>query len=253
MSKPIDYSKWDAFCDEDTESECFLTNSECHCTQLSCPSQVIIGPRGATMETVSAGPVQVLSDDIHEQNDSMLKSRTQNGASQFSKLTSNGAKEGNSHCWSQTETTVVVSFFAPVETKAKDILSFLIKETESVRGGTPVVRPTLEFSYKKGGEEVVAVSKEFYYPLNMDRDLLEGCWELQTVGNERIISFQFFKKVVAHGVSLWWDRCFCSDIARVDPKTLQGRKGHKSKEFKQVWEEAHELFKQRVAKRKDMS
>lgn len=254
MSKPIDYSKWNAFNDEDSDVENLAACSEPHFTRLERPSQVVVGPDGLTVGEESAcSGAHKLCENISEEIEALGESCLMNDTSVYSKLSTNGAKESDSHWWSQTETTVSVSFSIPSEIKAKDILKFRVQEKESIHNGNSLLRPHLELSYKKRGGEVVEILKEFFYPLNLDSDLLEGCWEIEKIGEQRVITFQFFKKEVAKGVSLWWDRCFSTDVARVDLDSLAERRGNKSTQFKQVWEDAHQLFKQRVAKRKGMS
>lgn len=254
MASPIDYSKWDAFCEEESETENLCTNTECRFTQLHRPAQISIGPEGVSVkETLPSNPFSKSCAAREDEDNMTMGSRAATDADIDSKLTSNGGMESNSHCWSQTESTVSISFFLPSETKAKDNISFAINDIECVRSGASLVRPRLKFSYKKNNGEEVAVNKDFYYPLSLDSDLLEGCWELQTVHGQRFITFQFFKESIMHGVFVWWDRCFCDDVARVDLETLKNRRGDKGQQFKQVWEEAHELFKQRIAKRKNIS
>lgn len=254
MSKPIDYSKWNAFTDEDSDTERSAASSELYYTRLERPTQVVVGPNGLTVKEESVNSyAHKPSESFLEQIDAPDESSLVSDTSVYSKLSTNGSRESDSHWWSQTETTVSVSFSIPSEIKSKDILKFQIQEKESIHNGISFLRAHLELSYKKRGGEVVEILKEFFYPLNLDSDLLEGCWEIQKIGDQKVITFQFFKKEVAKGVSLWWDRCFSTDVTRVDLDSLAERRGNKSSQFKQVWEDAHQLFKQRVAKRKGIS
>lgn len=246
MTQPIDYSKWENIEESDSEDVAPPISS----VRLSAPSTVHIGPCGASLvnPVEPPQPSSPFGKEFKPLENAPVETRDDDEIL-YECLSKNGGKEGDSHIWSQTDDSVTISFPIPLNIRAKDIFGFRIHEVEIVRGGVILQRPQIEFSYKIS-DETVTVVKEFYYPLKLDEDLLNGCWELKTINNQRFLIVQVFKMLVAIGVVVWWDRCFSTDTNLCNTNTIQSRKGTQGANFQQVWEEAHDLFKQRIAERR---
>eukprot|EP00796_Vickermania_ingenoplastis_P005303 gene5303-3806_t len=233
---PIDYSKWDLIDDSDDSD----LDSTGFVTKLDQPSRINIGPSGAVID----GTVSPFGKDFKRTE--VVGSTELPGANHdddlliLRKLCNNGGREGNSHFWSQTADTVTVSFILPQGVKGKDILSFKVYETGNTL--TPLIRPTLEVSYKESSGRVEKISKVFHFPLNLDQELLEGCWELKTVASIRFLIVQLFKKQVGQGICVWWDRCFSTDTESIiNTSAIEGRSGN-AERFHEAWNEGHTFW-----------
>lgn len=236
MCTPIDYSKWDSMNFEDSETE-EEPRSRPNCISLDQPSSVSIGPDGVHLGT-SAPPPPVKEGATK----SLPESPTGAEAKALEELVRNGGREGDSHCWSQTIDAATVSFIMPPAVKSKDISGFRIYEVEPNK-------PQIEFRYTADGA-TTCVAKLFKYPLKVEEGVLEGCWELRTIGVSRFLVVQVVKKEMMQRVALWWDQCFADDVLVVDTRSITDRKGTSGEKFSQVWAEAHELFRKRMKERK---
>lgn len=250
MAQPIDYSKWDYIEESDQSNGSDPEDMVPSCSsvaRLSSPSAVCIGPGGASI--VNPHVSNPFGKQFRPLDSAPVTDRSEDDIL-YDCLTKNGAKEGESHMWSQTDDSATISFLVPLDLRSKDISGFRIHEVDVVRDGVALRRPRIEFSYRMPSNVAVTITNDFYYPLKLDSDLLDGCWELKTIHNQRFLIVQVFKMSVAAGVVIWWDRCFSTDINLLNTSTIQSRKSAQSQRFQQVWEEAHDLFRQRMAERR---
>ncbi|KPA86230.1 hypothetical protein ABB37_00465 [Leptomonas pyrrhocoris] len=193
-------------------------------------------------------------------------------------LARNGGREGTQHWWSQTEDSAVVSFLIPWETTAKMVTDFNLREVKDEASGQyrAQLDVTIQTAASHSGtavqsneEDPVAtsaamhLSRQFRYPVKLAEELVEGCWQLHRMPHRhvRLLVIEVFKEPIGHGMTLWWDRCFVSDTASVvDTQTIPDRvqriaaagpdAQEKAKQFRKVWDEAHDEFRRRVKARK---
>ncbi|KEG10919.1 Low complexity protein [Trypanosoma grayi] len=275
----IDYSKWDKFCESDESDGSEGASGRPSVTRLQYPSRVTVGPNGVHMETVppkaTASPFNGTSDVTLTNcaiptttasaadaaascNSSVVppsvpKSRQDDEMEEdemmYRNLTRNGAHEGESHIWSQTQDTASVSFILPtMQTKGKDIYNFrLCAEEQPDRTSLCV----LSFGVRglQGERRFV-----FRYPVKVDDEVVEGCWQLHslTTKSMRLMVVQLVKEPVGVGMSLWWDKCFLTDQTTVDTTKISGRSdaaAARAEQFQKTWEEAHAEFKNRISER----
>ncbi|CCW62097.1 unnamed protein product [Phytomonas sp. EM1] len=204
----------------------------------------------------------------------------------YRNLILNGGREGNSHLWAQTSDTFTVSFIVPMDMRGRDVRSVRIYNEEvseegkvSKQNGLPTAPtakhsririlfasayplreafPSIADPQASSSDYLMELCKTFRYGVKTDEDLLEGCWELITLHRRalRLLVVHLFKEPIGMGITLWWDRCFVSDVASVvDTRALESRrdlpystaassarKNEKGESFQEAWRKAHEMF-----------
>lgn len=178
----------------------------------------------------------------------------------YNALTHNGGREGDDHLWAQSNDTVTISFIVPMATKAKDVIAFRVFAKEP--GTSPVDRPLIVFDLappplraEKGLTATRHVEKELCYPVKLQEDVLDGCWQLQTLPSRglRLLVVQLSKENVVYGATLWWDRCCTTDtLSTINTLTIADRKdlpkeAAEAEARRNVWKEANDRFRQRHA------
>lgn len=135
--------------------------------------------------------------------------------------------------WSQTGDAVLVRVRVPAGTKARQIRVTVLPDRVTVMLDS---RVHCDIALKN--------------PVDASDELVEGCWELvdEPGATGRAVSISLRKKVQVQGFVHWWAQLRPSD-APIDVTTLQDRRAP-GESFAAVWEEAHKIFKERVATRK---
>lgn len=234
----IDYSKWDHIGDEEEDDA--PQRESAHVSRLEHGSSVTIGPQGVSI----AAP----TEEEQQRHDDAAISAKLRAAEKYKALTRNGAEVSGSYLWAQSSDSAVVSFIVErVATSAKDIKRVALQDQRVLR---------IE------GKDF-SIEKTFRYPVVVDD--IESSWEMQTcdilrsptptcstgdsvVATVRLLSVTVNKEKQAAGYTLWWDCVFVGDPT-IDTAAIKDRKGDATA-MQKVWNEAHEMFKERVRARK---
>ncbi|KAG8458215.1 hypothetical protein KFE25_001507 [Diacronema lutheri] len=139
------------------------------------------------------------------------------------------------HVWAQTKSDVIVNFIVPAGTRAKDVTLSVERERVAI-----LIRGS---SY--------ALDAELAHPVVVDEDPDELDWELREPDGGadgcRWLRVTLAKHAPV-GVTLWWDRVLRDD-APVDVSAFAGREAGRAAQFEANWNEAHEMFRHKVATR----
>jgi hypothetical protein len=247
----IDYSKWDkmSFSDEDSTSSC--EKSAPRVTRLDEPSRVTFSSKGATVEAASkTSKTEVSTTHKKEKKKSSgLKRMTKNGAFYVDPVTRNKV------FWSQDRDEVILRICYDQSIASRDIrvniLGALKYEDRHSAVGSP------EAGAMCGGKRRLTVSA-----IGRDAPLLEGDldynvhfaedegaldWEIDvTDPSRKVIQVTFLKAVPMQGLTVWWSRPL-SHFPDIDVASgIDGRNKHE--QLKQSWEEAHQLFRDKIKK-----
>eukprot|EP00465_Bigelowiella_longifila_P015041 CAMPEP_0185267046 /NCGR_PEP_ID=MMETSP1359-20130426/33209_1 /TAXON_ID=552665 /ORGANISM="Bigelowiella longifila, Strain CCMP242" /LENGTH=229 /DNA_ID=CAMNT_0027857217 /DNA_START=56 /DNA_END=745 /DNA_ORIENTATION=+ len=144
---------------------------------------------------------------------------------------------GNSlekYCWSQDKEEVQLSIWIETGIGAK-------------RVGVVVDKDNKRLDIKVDNK--IYLSGELTYDVEVDEDYDGGIeWQLDSVESKRRIAITLKKKCPIQGATLWWSRCFKREEKLDTSKIKDRRKG--SKGMREAWEEAHKLFRAKVAKQR---
>ena len=231
----IDYSKWDHldYSDSDEEEESSFVPPQV--TKLPASSKV----------TISNGEIKVVQTEPEKPISQQPKPKpTQESLteSQIKQLTHNGNK-GNGYYWSQTRDEVIISIVVPALTRAKDVT------LEVTDYGTA-------FHVKISDYDLV--NRLFAGTVESGEDDLAGCWELKTIGNERLLQVTLRKRVLP-GVpgALWWGKLYSDEEGEglkwedIDEKDRGGKAAEeRRKQWEETWKEAQDQFRKKVEQEK---
>lgn len=234
----VDYSKWDHI-DVSDDSDEDEGRTFPKVTKFEKPGSIKISKEGVSFAeslplTTKQSNINTSSSIVH--NDSLL---WRNG----SKL--------EKFVWSQTQTEVTVRFNVPADLAAKNIK---IKFTD-----TKTLHIT-EINSKAGSPYNFNGRFQYYIrsgdSLDSDTDEYSD-WEILTIQDQRYIVITLQKVSVIAGAVFWWDRVFEGDPA-IDVTTIADRRGQRPQggqetlssadtSHSNVWEEAHKMFREKVA------
>lgn len=141
----------------------------------------------------------------------------------------NGADCGDL-AWSQTADTVTVYVRVPGGTRARQV-------------DVNVTASRLRVSLDAHAHADVLLKS----PVDDSDDAVDGCWELvdDAGASGRAVAISLRKKALIGGVVHWWAQLRAADTP-IDVTALQDRPQPKES-FADVWKQAHELFRERVA------
>lgn len=251
-------------------------------TRLDHPSSISIGPSGIEVqhpprataspflasppqrfapssqnETANAEPVSstelvskqaddTIDDNCDDLEDDLL----------LTKLTRNGQK-CERYFWSQTrEMATFVVVLPSLTIRGGNIYNFSISSTGS--SDVPVDGAArLSFAVSTPATGVVErFSFSLRYPIKVDEDIIDGCWQLHTLPTQqlRLLVIELHKDPIGHQLYLWWDRA-CVGETPIDTTKLQDRSQERMapSSVQQVWDEAHEEFRRRNKERHQRS
>mmetsp|Transcript_38422 Transcript_38422/g.39099 ORF Transcript_38422/g.39099 Transcript_38422/m.39099 type:complete len:240 (+) Transcript_38422:245-964(+) len=226
----VDYSKWDSFAADLSDSDEEPTPSV---KKLEDGSKVHIGPTGVSLSSADAKDSNIISAPLT----SSLSSTDKN----VDKDTENGGSTEKFR-WSQSREEIMIRCDVPSSIRAADILYDYHEESRN-----------LVFRFK---DEILFEGK-LKYPIDLPEEGLD--WELHDKKKSRIeeiegieeskrereIVVNLRKKCVIAGATLWWSCVFQGD-PEIDVTAIQGRR---SESLGDSWEEAHRMFRERVKNR----
>jgi hypothetical protein len=269
MSRKIDYSKWDKMdfgSDDESSSSKEGNTRQPIVTRLHEPSKVTFSSQqGLKIEESHVQPSHqaslVPTETITHPKESMKKS-----ANRLSMLTRNGSK------YVDPKTNQVVYW----SQDRKEVILSIVFDHTSISSKYIVVETTGSLKYEDRYSAVGATSKGelivkvitpeksqillqgyLAYPYHLPEGEDNVDWEINaTDANMKLIRITFLKAVPMQGLTVWWSRPLLhfseidvvSDIeGRAD--TNSSKTQSKQDEWKQAWDEAHRLFKEKVKNR----
>lgn len=235
MARLTDYSKFDKIVVSDSEEE--EDEEMMEEFDVSTPAETM--DRRKPRVTRLEGPTKVTigGRDDPAQSSVGTKDASSIVSSLQERWTKNGARVADRYMWSQTKSECLLSVLVPAGTKAKDVQLALHEPSES--------RQTQRLEVAVNGQQII--DAPLAYAVVRDEDDEDQDWELKDFepGSNRVLQLSFVKKVPPT-VVLWWARVFEGDEA-IDTKTITGRTINQ--EHQAVWEEAHAMFRKKVAER----
>ena len=252
MSKPIDYSKWDKLHYGSSSDE---EENQPRVTKLNSPGKVTRTPDGTITFEKNATPV--------EKNATETPSKD--------KLTHNGGsyidpKRNNQILWSQDRYEVQISIpycASSIHTKSitvechgilpyenrycatTNLLSNTVKDNET--------HGSLTIKGKNTNNDKITIFQgmlpHFIHSPEEEEDI-EWCIETtNSIKNyTNLIRITLLKAVPMEGVFIWWDQ-LVRDGPKINLDLIEGRSGkEKEGSFKDVWNEAHDLFRKKMEK-----
>jgi hypothetical protein len=216
----IDYSKWDKLEISDSEdSDELMPQVE----RFAQPSSVSFG--GGKVSVSSSAPTQSIQP-------AQPPSAQPNTPESFmQQITRNGGRSETFY-WAQGRDMVTLRFTVPKDSKAKQVRIDLSERHIQVAAPDRLLDAELAF------------------PVKTDADSLEDFWELEDNpldSSTRLLSVTLKKSLLALGedATFWWNRVLLADQP-LDSSAFQDRRNKSAKNFKQVWDEAHAMFRERV-------
>lgn len=217
----VDYSKWDKFGDDEEEE----INKGPVVTTFDGDKgrSFVIGPGGASLVKLSPGDTTAIKST---ENKPQLDS-------------SNGGITSN-FVWSQDRHEVCIQREISSTVKASDIT--VIFDASEYK---------LSVSDKQHGELFSGILR-YKFEINEEDSLSPIQWELKDISNNegqnhRVFIIDFKKVSPIPGSIIWWKNIFVDDD-EIDVTIIPGRE-KPSKEVAGAWDEAHKLFKDRLATR----
>lgn len=264
MPGGIDYSKWDKI-DYGSDDEDSSVNEEAPAvTRLDESSSVTFSSNGVSIapsptiqkekEISSKPPVQ--NDSSISKNVKKRKICTKNGSSYVD------PKSGNEILWSQDRNEVNISIIYDCNTIAsKDIrvkihgaLSyqdrFSAVGTENIIDGVEGSKGKLIVTAKGCDEPLLQGYTG--YPVYLPQDEEEIDWEIDvTDSNMKMIRITLLKAVPMQGLTVWWSRPLIhfpeiDVVSGIEGRTSSNSNKDKHDQWKQSWEEAHRMFKEKI-------
>lgn len=268
-SKGIDYSKWDNIdvSSSEDENDDYDGNTP-RVTTLSGPSTITRSADG-TISAVDASAVAPTDAN---------KKSTSTSSRGVDYLTKDGGQfldeETKSYIfWSQERNEVIISVvFDPTNIKSKDISvktegvlpfsqcltavggdadnkgSLLVQAKASSVSALTLFRGKFpHFVHFPDGEEEESIDWEIdscEYHGVLDLLSTVGC-----VGQTKLVRITLLKAVPMAGVSLWWSHPLLH-CPKTDVNAIGGRKGDRQDEIKAAWNEAHQMFREKMANKK---
>eukprot|EP00466_Bigelowiella_natans_P014388 jgi/Bigna1/85272/estExt_fgenesh1_pg.C_30119 len=221
----LDYSKWDKMVAEMSDEEEEEPRRP-NVTYLGKPTSVTIG--GGEQRTPGESTVARIGTLSKQEKDKQgdIKSRSIS-------LSRNG-NSFEKYCWSQDKEEVQLSVWIESGIGSKRVKVVVSKD-----------KKRLDIKLDKN----IYLSGELAYDVEVDEDYDGGVeWQLDSVESRRRIAITLKKKCPIQGATLWWSRFFKREEKVDTAKIKDRRKG--SKGMKEAWEEAHKLFRAKVAKQR---
>ena len=247
MASVLDYSKWDNLEVSDDEEEQDSWKPQVH--RLDKPTSVTFGGPGDASDTgvefeyvdssepasssassassaISAPTTTATSTTSTTTTDPLVDKRITNGAS------------ADTHMWSQTRSEITIRVRVPSSVRAKDVNIQVNEETS-------LLVSLLKETHVQG---------ILSFPVVPVPDFLDLDWEIER-DDATYIRITLQKKIVASQVIVWWNRIFKHEDPQLDVTELEGRRTEggaaQMKKTQDVWAEAHRMFREKVAARKD--
>eukprot|EP01039_Chlorochromonas_danica_P002478 gene2478-2715_t len=247
----VDYSKWDRLAadlsdEEDIESS-FTT------TTLAQPGKVTIGPHGYSINpqqpSSSSSPATAPSSSsaiISEPTAAMKQSK------EWQAICLNGGevrRDSYRYLWSQDRYSVTLSLFVQANLLGPEVQILLVGEEKNV------------LKVLKRSDQLVLLDGRLQYPIEptgeADNPYDSVCdWEFKpipwssnsTVADEKLLQITLKKKSPLPNTTIWWRKVFIEEEEEIDINNLVGRREFDHKGFAEVYEEAHRLFREKIAK-----
>ena len=225
----MDYSKWDSFGDDDDENDSDVVSHLPHVTTFEGERgrSFVIGPSGVNLiHTSSAHPPL--------QKDVPLALNCKNGG-----VTS-------SYTWSQDRNEVRICKIVASDLKASNVKADFdaSQDTLSVFEINPhsvILEGTLRYKFEIDHDGLCPIQWELV------RTPVNSTVCNKNTRDNRILEIVFKKVSPIPGSVIWWKNVFVGDT-EIDVTAISGR-GSTSKEVAAAWDEAHQLFKTRIASR----
>ena len=251
----VDYSKWDKFAadlSDDDEQEGILRQSP-RVTALEGEKgrSFVIGPSGTQllpeppMKAITTTSVSSSAAVITASSCSSSSSLSSTAAAPFELLSSRNGGITNRCTWCQDRSEVILRKELPISTKAGDIrvtfdpIESVLKVT--TQDNNIVMEGTVRYKFELNDEELCPIQ-----------------WELVTITDaaaveHRVLELALKKLSPIPGAVIWWKNVFVDD-PEIDVTTIPDRQvSQTSKEISGAWDEAHRLFKERVAAREPIT
>lgn len=227
----VDYSKWNNFGDDEEEEEIYQ-HPRVTTFEGEKGRSFMIGPAGASL--VKAPVVTTVAASNEESQEFRLDS--QNGA-----VTQH-------FTWSQDRQEVCI----------RRIISSSLKASH-LRISYDPCENTLSVNNTQTGLDLFSGILRYKFVMNDDDDLCPVPWELVTLPNSnavegngiRVLEIILKKASPIPGSIIWWKNVFVTD-PEIDVTSIPGR-GKVSEEVAGAWDEAHKLFKERIATREKVT
>lgn len=214
----MDYSKWDRFVEElsDEEEE-----------SLEQPEYYDLNGKKNSMVSKLSSPGRVTIGPNGPVIEPLEPCRNTNCKTVDNNQCSNGYST-DSYCWGQSKDEVIVRVFVPLGTKARNIkVDFDSREANK--------RLTI------WNQTNCIFDKLLSYSVDLDPDIGVE-WEIK----DNAIELTFQKATIVKNAVHWWDSAFIGE-EKLDVTKISDRK---SLDSGNLWEEAHRLFRERIATRK---
>jgi len=268
---PIDYSKWDNLEEysssnsgDDNEEE---SNHLPRVTRLDAPSKVTFGgsSASATIQPSSSVPTIPATSSSAVANQATLESKHQklNQQQQEEQWTAKGGtvvvnsnEQERKLYWCQDRYSVSLRLqLCPAE-KVKSVTAEGIVKFEDRHAAISTTKPRLQCrGYKSGkGNEnnnLVLLNGELPHPVHLAEDEEDIDWSVVTTTavdssssspSERYLLITLYKAVPMQGVFIWWRRPLMQfPEIEMDKNTND----HQQQQFRDAWEEAHKLFREK--------
>jgi hypothetical protein len=211
----VDYSRWDHFDvsdeDEDENEDEDSGSSGPKVMKLDEGARVTIGPEGSSV-TLAQSPQKVSSSSSNKE----------------ASISPINGWSCDLYSWSQDRYEVrVQSGVIPLAAKANEF-SLIVTET------------SLRLFYKGS----VLFGGDLKYSVTIDDEDPSVDWEIINGERGRVVAFTLIKKSPIPGSLIWWNRLFIGD-PEIDTSKIPGRVGTIG--TSDAWEQAHEMFRQRIA------
>ena len=230
----VDYSKWDSFgADEEDDEETFQ-GPRVTTFEGDKGRSFIIGPSGATLVKASENP---------------LKKLPCNSPTEIELDSTNGGITDN-FTWSQDRYDVYLRKAVQAELKASNVkIDFNIADN------------FLSVCDRSTGIIFFQGVLRYKFEIN-EQELCPIQWELVTIASksssnkannvdQRVLEIIFKKVSPIPGSIIWWKMVFLGD-PEIDVTAIAGR-GTVSTEISSAWDEAHKLFREKIATRELVS
>ena len=225
----VDYSKWDSFGDDDDENDSDVISHLPHVTTFEGEKgrSFVIGPSGVNL-------IPTLPTHLPDQKEVPLALNCKNGG-----VTS-------SFTWSQDRNEVRICKIVASDLKASNVkIDFDASKDKlavfEIHPYRVIFEGTLRYKFEIDYDDLCPIQWELVRtPANTT-----VCNE--KTGDDRILEIVFKKVSPIPGSVIWWKNVFVGDT-EIDVTAISGR-GSTSKEVAAAWDEAHQLFKSRIASR----
>ena len=211
----VDYSKWDKFAAEITDSDDDEDKSM-NVTKFDQPTSVQLGEK---KEKKTSVPKKKKLDPSR-----------------------NGGRN-ETHWWGQNEKECWIYIIVPRTCSAKEIVISIDNSILRIeRSGELFLKGTLAHKIKSETSKIL--------PEDIDWELVDSNDVQDAKKDRKFVKVHFQKETVVSGCIHWWSRIFLEDD-KVDVTSFPDRRGREkpsAKSFQNAWQKAHEEFKKKVRK-----